>query len=266
MEVAETDGQRRAEPHQRTIAAAPHQSIQRNSAMNIISLMLAQQSAFSGTGEFLSRSLSRMDILSRPSELLDALSQLPLIGASVIVVIGALCVLNGYRWHKWVVVGLAFILGIGLGHLLSAHVGNAAIVAIAVGLLCAIIATPMLKITVAIFAGLTGAFIGANVWAALGGTPPDTQWAGAAMGFILLAMSSLVLFKLVIVLFTSVGGAAMVVLGSITLLLHVPAWEQAIREALTTNHVLIPLLLCVAAVAGFVLQQGRLREDGGKAE
>jgi len=238
--------------------------------MNSTILTLAQNAPQDAPNEaksdFVSSALNGLDILNRPAELLDVLSQLPLIGASVIVIVGALCVLNGYRWHKWVIMVLAFLMGLGLGHLLSEKVGNAAIVAVSLGLLCAIISTPMLKVTVAVFAGLTGAFIGANVWSAVGGTPPDTEWAGAAMGFIILAMSSLILFRLVIVLFTSVGGAAMVVLGGITLLLHVPAWETAVREVLTGNQMLIPLLLCVAAVAGFVLQHGRLKEQTGKAE
>lgn len=234
--------------------------------MTTITLFLGQDAAEPVGRNFVAQTLHGLDILNRPAELLEVLGQLPFIGASVIVVIGALCVLNGYRWHKWVIMILAFLMGLGLGHLLSAKVGNAAIVAVSLGLLCAIIATPMLKVTVAVFAGLTGAFIGANVWSAVSGTPPDTQWAGAAMGFIILAMSSLILFRLVIVLFTSVGGAAMVVLGGITLLLQVPAWESAVRESLTANQLLIPLLLCVAAVAGFVVQHGRLKTEDSKPE
>ena len=86
-------------------------------------------------------------------------------------------------------------------------------------------------------------------------------WAGAAMGFIVLAMASLILFRLVIVLFTSVGGAAMVVFGAIGLLLHVPAWKQAVHDSLVGNQLLIPLLLAVAAVAGFVVQESRVRQQ-----
>jgi hypothetical protein len=201
----------------------------------------------------------RLDILNHPTELLDALAHLPLITAAVIVVVGALCVLNGYRWHKWVIVVLAFLGGLALGRLLSEEFGKSRVVAIAVGLLCAIIATPLLKIAVAIFGGLTGAFIGANVWTALEASPADGQWAGAAMGAIVLAMASLIVFRLVIVLFTSVGGAAMVVFGLITLSLHVPSWEPAIRESLSSHHLLIPLLVGIAAVSGFVLQESRLR-------
>lgn len=218
------------------------------------------------TYETLRHAILRMDILNRPNELLDILATMPLIGASVIVVVGVLCVLNGYRWHKWVIMVLAFMCGLGLGHLLSTQIGKSAIVAIALGLLCAIVATPMLKVAVAIFGGLTGAFIGANAWTAIQVSPADMQWAGALMGFIMLALLSLILFRLVIVLFTSVGGAAMIVFGSITLLMQVPAWEPAVRASLSSNQLLLPLLLVVAAVGGFVVQESRVREQNTPAK
>lgn len=228
----------------------------------IASLHIAQTDTASGntTGlsEFVGEMFRRMDILTRPAELLDLLSQMSFVTAAVIVVVGVLCVLNGYRWHKWLVMALAFMFGLGLGHLLSEHVGKSAIVAVALGLLCAIVATPMLKVAVALFGGLTGAFIGANAWTALNGSPPDASWVGAAMGFIVLAMASLIVFRLVIVLFTSIGGGAMIVFGLITLLLHVDAWQSAVRDSLVANELMIPLLVAVAAVAGFVVQQSRV--------
>lgn len=208
--------------------------------------------------EALSGIFTRMDILNHPDELLTSLSQMPTVLAGIFIVVGLMCVLNGYNWHKWVVVILAFMGGIVLGNMLSAQLGRSSIIAFAIGALCAIIATPMLKITVAIFGGLTGAFIGANAWTAINAAQQDAHWAGAAMGFIILAMASFILFKLVIVLFTSIGGAAMFVLGSLTMLLQVEGWEVAIRNSLIANDKLIPLLVAVAAIGGFVLQQSRI--------
>jgi hypothetical protein len=57
-----------------------------------------------------------------------------------------------------------------------------------------------------------------------------------------------------------------VVFGAITLLMHVEAWEPAVRQSLSQNHLLIPLLLTVAAVGGFVLQESRIRDQGGAAK
>lgn len=221
------------------------------------SYLLAQD----GEG-FFNEALAYLNILYQPDELLDKLSELPFIGASVIVTVGVLCVFNGYRWHRWVVALLAFGCGLGLGYRLSEQFEKSVIVAASVGCLCAIIATPLLRITVAVFGGMTGAFIGANTWTAIEAAPQDVHWAGAVIGFIIVAMASLVMFRLVVVLFTSVGGAAMVVLGGITLMLHVPSWETAVRDNLVNNQPVIPLLMLLAAVSGFVIQESRLRANG----
>lgn len=203
-----------------------------------------------------------LNILHNPDLLLENLSRIPVFAAATVVTVGILCVFNGYRWHKWVVAVLALLCGIGLGTMLSETMGKPMVVAAAVGCICAIVATPMLRLTVATFGGLTGAFIGSNTWSAIEFSHVEHHWAGAVLGFVVVAMASLVLFKLVIVLFTSVGGAAMVVFGGITLLMSVPGWEPAVRDGLTKTPMLVPLLLALAAVGGFVLQQSRLHADG----
>ena len=208
----------------------------------------------------------QLDIFAQPDKLLDSLSKMPLVVASVVFVVGVLCTLNGYKWHKWVVIALAFLLGLGIGHILSQQMGKSIIVAVALGVLFATVATPMLRWTVAIFGGLTGAFLGANAWTLTNASPHDAQWAGACMGFIALALLSFVVFRLVVVLFTSIGGAAMIVLGGITLLMQVPGWEPTVRNSLSTNQHLIPLLVTAAALAGFVIQESRVRGSGGGEE
>lgn len=214
----------------------------------------------------LNDAFKQVDILTQPERLLEMLSGLPLVAASMIVIVGALCVFNGYRWHKWVVIVLAFMAGLGLGHILSQRMGKSVVVAIAVGVLCATVATPMLRWTVALFGGLTGAFLGANAWTLANATPENAQWAGAGMGFIAMALLSFVVFRLVVVAFTSIGGGAMVVLGSIALMMHVPAWQDGLRSGLVSNQNLIPLLVTVAAVAGFVIQESRARGTAAEAE
>ena len=231
------------------------------------SLMLAQEGTSEAAPMQILRDMTgRLDILNHPAQLLDGLSQVPLVLGGVFVVVGALCVLNGYRWHKWVIVVLAFLAGLMLGRMLSVHMGESKLVAVALGLLCAIVATPLLRIAVAIFGGLTGAFIGANAWTAINSGMADVHWAGAAMGFIALAMASFLLFRLVIIVFTSISGAAMVVFGGITLMLQVDAWEPAVRATFSDNNLLIPLLVGLAAVTGFVLQESRVRNGESEDE
>src|SRR5262245_8330330 len=92
-----------------------------------------------------SAAMQKMDALTRPEKLLDDLSKMPLVGGSVILIVGVLCVLYGYKWHKWVVVALAALLGVFIGNILSQQMGKSLIVAIALGVLFATIATPMLR-------------------------------------------------------------------------------------------------------------------------
>ena len=209
--------------------------------------------------------ITKLNILHHPDDLLAMLSEVSLVLAGVFVVVGLLCVFNGYRWHRWVVVILAAMAGFMLGGVMTKHVGQSSVVAVSLGLLCAMVAMPMLKIAVALFGGLTGAFIGANVWTAMGESVPDAHWAGAAMGFIIMAMASFMLFRLVVVTFTSIGGAALVLFGTIALLLHNPSWAPAVKDHLSNHNMLVPLLLAVAAVGGFVIQQGRVQADAKAA-
>jgi hypothetical protein len=234
--------------------------------MTLAALLGQQDPTINGPMELVRATMQNMDILHHPNELLDALGQVPFIAATMLVIVGLLCVFNGYRWHKWVVVVLAFLCGLGMGQVLSEQFGRSSIVAVALGGLCAIIATPLVKLAVAVFSGLTGAFIGANIWTALNSSSPDLNWAGAAMGFIALAMASLLLFRLVTVLFTSVGGAAMFVFGVLTLMLQVEAWEPTIRNSFSSNHLLLPIIVMLAAVGGFVLQETRSRAEAAKEE
>ena len=69
-----------------------------------------------------------------------------------------------------------------------------------------------------------------------------------------------------IIVFTSISGAAMVVFGGITLLLQVDAWEPAVRSTFSDNNLLIPLLAGLAAVTGFVLQESRVRNGESEDE
>ncbi len=228
-------------------------------------LMLASEQGEESPLAVFDSQIARLDLLNHPEELLGALANMHIVWASVLVVVGALCVINGYKWHKWVVIICAFLAGLGLGHLLSGQMGQSRIVMAAIGLLCAVVATPLLRYVVAIFGGLTGAFIGANAWSAFSDAP-DSHLAGAAMGFIAVGMAAFLMYRVVIVLFTSIGGGAMAVLGTLGLMLHVPSWEASIRTSLESNDLLLPLLVTVAAVTGLVLQHSHIKANGDREE
>ena len=88
--------------------------------MTNLTLLLAQDNPADLSAMDAMRGLfSRMDMLNHPEELLTSLAQMPLILAGIFIVVGLMCILNGYNWHKWVVVILAFMGGIMLGNMIK---------------------------------------------------------------------------------------------------------------------------------------------------
>jgi len=195
-----------------------------------------------------------LDILTRPDDLMALLSDLGVVWGGILLIVGVLCVINGYKWHRWVIIVCAFLCGFGLGYILSRHMEQPYVVAAALALMAAVVSNPLLKFSVAIFGGLTGAFIGANIWSGIGLTG-DAHWAGALMGLILFGMASFLMFKHVVVLFTSIGGGGMAVCGAIAILLYVPDMRDSVTRLFTNNAILVPLLIAVAAVIGLVIQE-----------
>jgi hypothetical protein len=230
-----------------------------SSAASLISTAAGSSSAGDGIsriGDFFGGIISRLDILNHPDQLLEMLTGVHVVVAGVLFVVGILCILNGYRWHRWVIIISAFLSGFALGWVMSRHMEQPYIVAGALALMAAVIANPLLRFAVAIFGGVTGAFIGSNLWTALG-YAEENHWAGALMGLILVGMASFLMSRHVIMLFTSIGGGALVVCGGLSLLLYVPAWREGLTSALTSNQIVIPLLIAVAAVIGFTIQQSQ---------
>ncbi len=205
--------------------------------------------------------LEYLDILHRPQDLLEHLKALPALISVVLIAVGAACVFNGYRWHKLIVVALALLLGFALGHMLSQEIGRSMVIAVALAVLLAAIATPMLRFTVAFFSGLVGAAIGATLWTFLNTNQPDLAWAGAGMGFIALALLSFIFFRVVVIFFTSLSGGAMLVLGTIGILLQIGSTQATVSKQLLLHPAIMPLLILVAATIGFVMQEGRGRGE-----
>ena len=199
---------------------------------------------------------SRLDVLTRPSDLTPPLAELGVVWAVIFLVLGAICVFNGYRWHKAVILVLALMVGAAAGHLLGARIGVAEVVtSIAGAALLGVLAWPILRYTVALFAGIAGAFCGANVWSAAG-QPPDQHYVGAIIGLIVLGMLAFITFRIVIIAFTAIGGASLLVFGTLALLLRLDGLRGGIEDSLAQHPLVLPIIGASTALFGIVYQQG----------
>ena len=199
---------------------------------------------------------SKVDLLNRADELTPALTSLGLLWASIFIVLGAICVVNGYRWHKTVVLVLAIMGGAAIGTVASRHIEvSAPMAGTLAAVLFAVLSLPFMKFTIALFAGAAGAFCGANIWTAVG-QPADQHHIGSIIGLVVLAMLAFIAYRLVVIVFTAVGGAALLTLGVLAALLHVEAWQEPLSRSLADNTRMAPMIAGVVAVVGIVIQQG----------
>ncbi|MFG0258161.1 MAG: hypothetical protein ACF8GE_09695 [Phycisphaerales bacterium JB043] len=199
---------------------------------------------------------SKWDLLTRPADLMPALDNLGVVWSVIFLLLGLMCVLNGYRWHKGVIMVLALMCGAAIGHVVGDSIGiTTAVTAIAGACLFGVIAWPVMRFTVALFAGLAGAFCGSNLWSAIG-QDPTQHYIGAMIGLLLLGMLAFITFKIVIVAFTAIGGASLTVFGMLGLLLQLEAWRGGLQSELIENPLVIPVIVGSAAIFGMVYQQG----------
>jgi hypothetical protein len=128
---------------------------------------------------------------------------------------------------------------------------------------------------VSVLGGLAGAFLGANAWTSAerlyynGTETPITSnyWVGALMGLVIGGMLAFILFKFAVVMFTSVSGSTIAVLGAVALMMQIPLIEPAVTKSIMAHATVLPLLVFVPATIGFILQesQGGSISDGPKS-
>lgn len=222
---------------------------------------------------------SRPDALAHPDTLTDNLKSMSAVWAIVFLAAGLMCIINGYKFYKPVTVLLALVIGASAGHALGHQIkAEESVIAGCIGALLAATCMPLMKYAVAVMGGLSGAFIGANAWtaiakmaaksaaagnaaatagAATSGGAADHYWVGALIGLILFGMLAFIMFKLSIVMFTSVSGSTLAVLGAMALLLQVPEWQPTVTRSLSSHTIVTPMLVLVPAMIGLILQQAR---------
>ncbi|QDU71290.1 NAD(P)(+) transhydrogenase (Re/Si-specific) subunit beta [Mucisphaera calidilacus] len=205
---------------------------------------------------------SRGDALARPEELINNLQALSVVWALVFMVLGVTCLLNGFKFYKVMTIGIALLLGMFFGYWVGAFVKAPYAVAGCLGLIAAVTAAPLMKYAVALFGGLCGAFLGANIWSGLtlaindanGMQLPEAHWVGALMGLIICGMLAFIVFDTSIMMFTAVAGATLAVIGGLALVMSFEPWRETIANSLVESNITIPLLVTVPAVIGIISQ------------
>lgn len=175
--------------------------------------------------------------------------------ATIFLVAGVLMLLFGINLYKGVVVINAALLGAAMGAFVGDKAGNEGVGGVIGAFTMAAIAMPLIKHAVAIMGAMIGAVVGAGLWRLFAMHQQDLYWVGAMLGAITFGMLSLLIFRGCIIMFTSLQGAAMAIVGLLGLLLKYKEFAPQMNQILTAKSFILPLAIFVPALVGLIFQQ-----------
>lgn len=181
---------------------------------------------------------------------------LDLIEALTFVSFGSVCLFYGWRVFKILVVinfGLiGLVIGMAITRQVSGFNNQLAGGLIGMGVL-AVLAIPLMRWGVSILGALAGALIAASIWYACN-LPEQYIWAGALTGLVAGGMISFIIFKLSVMLFTSLWGSILVTSGLMALLYLYERTALQVKNLVFDKKWFLPVVVIVPTIIGVLLQ------------
>ena len=214
-------------------------------------------------------------LLARVAETLSSLPQviehIDWYIAVLLIPLGVVSMLYGYRIFKGVVIVYSSVLGaIGgwcLTSMLLDQPGWAWLGVLVGAAVMALLAWPLVRYFVCFWGAVAGALAGDAVAQAVG--DGGAMLIGVALGVVLGALLAALVFRFMVILTTSVVGAHLAVFGLAALLYRVDRVGAILRDRLVSSSMLLPLVVAVPALFGLVYQiwhskRRESREAAGK--
>lgn len=174
--------------------------------------------------------------------------------AALLVGAGVVYLLFGFYLFKVLITLNAALIGGFIGAMIGDRMGNI----VAGGFLGAFVAgavsLPLMKYSVAVMGGLVGALIGAGLWQSLG-LEAHFAWSGAMMGLIFFGMLSFILFRGSIMMYTSLQGSIMLIIGLLGLVLKYRSAAQTVVNGMEMRPFIFPMIIFVSSVCGVLYQR-----------
>jgi hypothetical protein len=190
----------------------------------------------------------------------EQITSLSWLQALIAVSFGAVYLFYGWRIFKVIAVVCFGMLGLFAGMKIGAMVNspNSVLWGGIIGLAgLAILSIPLMKWAVSILGAVAGGVITSGIWYAVG-LPEQFIWAGAIIGIIAGGMISFIVFKISVMLFTSLGGAALIIVGVLALLyryeLHESEKADFVRSLVFNYDWFLPVVLIFATFVGMLIQ------------
>lgn len=203
---------------------------------------------------------------------LDYLQAAGIVQAALLLAVGVVYLIYGWKIFRILVVVnaavLGALLGTKIGSMLNLQGSNMPLFgAIAISLLFAVLALPLMKYAVSLMGALAGSLLGYSVWhyvcrAANAPELGNSAWVGALIGLVTLGLLAFIIFRIVIIIFTAFQGALFTSSGILGVLMQWDAFRTSLLTSLRANPYLLPMLVLVPAIIGFAFQHAYFDKKG----
>ncbi len=186
----------------------------------------------------------------------EYVTSLNMVEAGTFISFGVVCLFYGWRVFKVLVIISFALLGLFLGIAITDKIVglNNQFIGGLVGMgLLAVLSVPLMRWSVCILGAAAGGILSSGLWYASGLTERYI-WAGALIGMVAGGMISFIVFKVAVILFTSLGGSALIVVGFLALLYIYPQTSENVETLIFTQKWFLPVALMVPTLAGVILQ------------
>jgi len=176
--------------------------------------------------------------------------------AFMFVSFGVVWLFYGWRVFKVLVVISFALLGLVLGMAVTSRVQgiNNQFIGGIIGMLAlSIVSIPLMRWAVSLLGAFAGAVFTAGIWYAIG-LNENYILAGAMIGMVGGGMISFIVFRIAVILFTSMGGGALVLTGGLALLYRYASMQTQIEDAVLHHKWVLPVGLMVPMLFGLIAQ------------
>lgn len=184
--------------------------------------------------------------------------------AIIAISFGAVYLLYGWRIFKVLAVICFALLGLRLGIWAGVQFDNAILGGLLGLIILAILAIPLMRWAVCILGAVAGGMLAAGIWYAFE-LPEQYILAGGGIGIVAGGMISFIVFKISVMLFTSLGGSALMIVGMLSLLYHyetnLAEPTNRISELVHMENWFLPVLLMIGTIVGVIVQNNMIKSS-----
>jgi hypothetical protein len=183
------------------------------------------------------------------------ISTLDVVEALTFISFGIVCLFYGWRIFKILVTICFGLLGMLVGIWANQQLigGNVIWLAMICILFFAILSIPLMRWGVSLLGALSGGILTAGATMALGLNDQRLLLAGGLVGLVAGGMISFIIFKVAVILFTSLGGSGLIVIGFLAVLYR-NTDPKKLEMFVFDYRWFLPVMVLVPMIIGAVLQ------------